>query len=211
MYNAFILNLSSSIPHPKSEYMANTEHSLPSSKQYQRIGMIARWQPVHLGHAPVLRALCENAVHALVGIGSADTRDYRSPFTLEETTAMLEIALADHQNYTLIPVPDLHDGPRWRELVLELFGDLDVFVTANPYVRSLLESDYPILHPVELVPPDQRVPVEGMAVRRAMARGEDWQALVPPQIAAYLTENHLAKRFQREFGLQTLALETMLE
>lgn len=140
--------------------------------------MIARWQPVHRGHEPVLRALCEHAQHALIGIGSSNSDDYRNPFTLEERTHMIRLLLGDRENYTVIPVPDLGDGPRWREMVLKLFGPLDLFVSANPYVKSLLEDDYRIIRPVELVPDEKRIAIDGNMVRREMAREDDWKELV---------------------------------
>lgn len=118
--------------------------------------MIARWQPVHRGHEPVLRALCEHAQHALIGIGSSNSDDYRNPFTLEERTHMIRLLLGDRENYTVIPVPDLGDGPRWREMVLKLFGPLDLFVSANPHAKNLLEDDYRIIRPVELVPDEKK-------------------------------------------------------
>jgi nicotinamide-nucleotide adenylyltransferase len=175
-----------------------------------RIGMIARWQPVHLGHAPVLRALCDRASQALIGIGSANRYNQRNPFTLEETTDMIRLVLTGWQNYTLIPVPDLDDGPRWRLMVLDLFGVLDLFVTANPYVASLLAGDYNVVRPVTLVAEGEKVAIDGRLVRREMARGDDWRRLVPEEVANYLVTRRLDERFRREFGLETLALDAII-
>ncbi|MCJ7623678.1 MAG: adenylyltransferase/cytidyltransferase family protein [Anaerolineaceae bacterium] len=177
---------------------------------YTRIGMIARWQPVHLGHEPVLHALCEQAQHALIGIGSSNKYDYRNPFSLEERTHMLRLLLGDRENYTLIPVPDLGNGPRWREMVLKLFGSLDLFISANPYVTSLLEDDYNIIRPVELVPDEKRVAVDGAMVRREMAHGDGWMDLVPSEIEAYIRERCLDAKFRQDFGLLTLALDAII-
>jgi nicotinamide mononucleotide adenylyltransferase len=175
-----------------------------------RIGMIARWQPVHRGHAAVLRALCGCARQALIGIGSPNRHNLRNPFTFEETSDMLNLMLVDRTNYILIPVPDLDDGPRWRALVIALFGALDLFVTDNSYVASLLAADYRIVRPVVLVPQEARVPINGTLVRQEMARGHGWQDLVPQEIAEYITARGLDARFRREFGLQTLAMSTFV-
>ncbi len=172
--------------------------------------MIARWRPVHLGHAAILRALCDRASQARIGIGSSNRYNVRNPFTLEETTDMIRLVLAGRQNYRLIPVPDLDDGPRWRLMVLDLLGPLDRFVTANPYVASLMAADYRIIRPVELVPADARIPVDGTMVRREMARGDGWRDLVPPEVADYITARGLDARFRREFGLETLALDAII-
>jgi nicotinamide-nucleotide adenylyltransferase len=177
---------------------------------FDRIGMVGRWRPVHRGHQPVLRALCERASHALIGIGSSNRYDLRNPFTLDETDAMIELVLSDYANYMLIPVPDLDDGPRWRTMVIDLFGSLDLFVTDNPYVASLLAADYRVIRPVELVPEDEKIPLDGTMVRRTMARGDGWQDLVPTEVAAYIAANGLDDRFRREFGLKTLALDAII-
>jgi len=181
------------------------------SARYDRIGMIARWRPVQRGHAAVLTALCDHATTALIGIGSANRYNFRNPFTCDETADMLRLALAGRDNFELIPVPDLDDGPRWRAMVIELFGPLDLFCSANPYVISLLAADYPIIRPVELVSPEARVPIEGALVRYEMARGDGWTDLVPTEVAAYIRSRQLDARFRREFGLQTLALTTIME
>jgi nicotinamide-nucleotide adenylyltransferase len=162
--------------------------------------MIARWKPVHLGHAAVLQALVEQAEEVLIGIGSSNKYDAANPFTPSESAEMIALVLPGASNYRLLEVPDLGHGPRWRAMVTEMLGPLDLFVTANDYVQSLLEQDYRVAHPVTLVPPHRRVAVDATMVRRAMARGEDWEELVPAVVATYLKRNGLVERLVREFG-----------
>lgn len=188
----------------------DSDLDLTGAALFDRIGMVARWRPVHLGHVPVLQGLCRVARHALIGIGSSNRYNARNPFTLEETQDMLRRVLHDRDNYTLIPVPDLDDGPRWRKMLLALFGPLDRFVTANPYVANLMREDYHVIHPITLVAEADRIPINGAMVRRAMAQGADWQALAPDVVVQYLTEHHLDERFRREFGLETLALDAIM-
>jgi nicotinamide-nucleotide adenylyltransferase len=177
----------------------------------ERIGMVARWQPIHNGHVPVLHALCDNADQAIIGIGSANRHTARNPFSLSETTDMIQLVLDGRENYTLLPIPDLDDGPRWRAMVVEMFGPLDLFVTANPYVWSLLSAEYPLAKPVELIPVHARVAVDGTMVRRAMAQGDGWRAWVPGEVAEYIAAKKLDERFRREFGLQTLAMDAIIQ
>jgi nicotinamide mononucleotide adenylyltransferase len=184
-------------------------HTSPESvpEAVDRIGMIARWKPVHIGHSAILEALVARARHALIGIGSSNEYNAANPFTAAESGEMIRLCLRGNENYSLVEVPDLHDGPRWRCLVLELFGELDLFVTANGYVRSLLQRDYRIVHPVKLIPPERQVAVDGTMVRRLMARGEEWRSLVPDVVSQFIDRNGLADRFRREFGLETIALD----
>jgi nicotinamide-nucleotide adenylyltransferase len=183
-----------------------THPQISSNQTFARIGMVARWQPVHHGHAAVLRAMCARADQVLIGLGSSNMHTARSPFYEAETRAMLSLALKGDSNYTLISVPDLHDGPRWRLMVRDLFGELDLFLTDNPYVASLMGDLYRVAPPVVLVEEGERIPLEGRMVRLEMARGGAWQSMVPPAVAEYLQVNGLEKRFRQEFGLETLAL-----
>lgn len=175
-------------------------------RPHARVGVVARFRPPHLGHASILAALARSAATVVVGIGSANRYDVDNPFTGEETSELLRPLLTEGR-FELHLLPDLFDGPRWAEMVHERFGELDLFVTANPYVRSLVEGFWRVRHPLELLEPAERVAVEGKGVRRAMARGEAWERLVPPEVARELRRLGLARRFREEFGLETLARE----
>jgi nicotinamide-nucleotide adenylyltransferase len=154
--------------------------------------------------------LCDCADRAVIGIGSTNKHTARNPFTLSETVDMIRLVLSGRDNSRLLPIPDLDDGPRWRAMVVEMLGPLDLFVTANPYVWSLLAAEYPLARPVDLIPVEARVAVDGTMVRRAMARGDAWRALVPGEVAAYITAGQLDERFRREFGLETLAMDAIV-
>lgn len=179
--------------------------------RFGTIAMIARWRPVHLGHTPVLRALCERSERAIIGIGSANRYNLRNPFTVAETADMLKLALADYSNYELLPIDDLDDGPRWRDMVRPMLGKLDLFVTANPYVATLLQEDYPVCRPVSLIKDKDKIPLDGTMVRYALAAGHDWAQMVPDDIADYIQSNQLDRRFRREFGLEALAMQTIID
>lgn len=182
--------------------------SLPAIPDHVgRLAMIARWKPLHLGQAAVLEELCDRADHVILGIGSSNRYNARNPFTAAESATMIRLVLGGrgYDNHTIVEVPDLDDGPRWRLMVKEMLGALDLFVTANGYVRSLLLDDYPILHPVHLVPPERRVRVDGTMVRAAMARDEGWRELVPPEVERFLDDGGLVRRFRAEFGDEILA------
>ena len=178
---------------------------------YHRLAMIARWKPVHLGHQAILIALCRMGEKVLIGVGSSNRYNLRNPFTFDETRDMLHLVLEKFDNHMIFPVPDLDNGPAWRSMVMDMCGKVDLFVTENPYVAALLKEEYHLGRPVELIPPEMQVPVDGSLVRRAMASGENWESMVPEAVAKYIKSNHLDVRFRKEFGLQALASETLIQ
>lgn len=178
--------------------------SRPRLLARMKLGLVARFRPLHVAHAALLEALCDRG-EVVVGIGSSNRYGLRNPFTAAEARDMIARVVGERAR--VLDVPDLGDGPRWRVMVRDLLGPLDLFVTANPYVRDLMTSLYPVAHPRDLVPRERHAPVSGELVRRAMARGEGWRDMVPPQVAAALDERGLVARFRREFGLATLALD----
>lgn len=172
----------------------------------KRVGLVCRWKPVHLGHSALLETLCERAERVVIGLGSPNKRDARNPFSAEESARMIELVLRPRfENFELVLVPDLGDGPRWARMTRGLLGELDLFVTENAWVRELMTGVYPLAHPAELVPRERHVPIDATMVRAAIARGEDWRGLVPDAVATYLEEEGLVRRFRREFGLRCLA------
>jgi nicotinamide-nucleotide adenylyltransferase len=167
----------------------------------KRVGLVCRWKPVHKGHAALLETLCERAEHVLVGIGSANRANERNPFTASESARMIERVLSPRfHNYELISVLDLDDGPRWAAMVRGIFGALDLFVTANEWVRDLMSPIYAVAHPASLVPREKHVPIDGTMVRAAIASGDGWRSLVPGEVASLLEEEGLIARYRSRFG-----------
>lgn len=168
------------------------------------LAMVARWKPVHAGHAAVLRGLVASRARVLIGIGSCNRYDADNPFTMAETAEMIRLVVGDA--VTIFDMPDYGNGPRWRAHLLDVLdglGPVDAFVTANPYVRDLMRERCEVVHPVTFVPPEERVRVDGTMVRAAMAWGDAWEHLVPDAVAGFLKSNGLVERFVREFGEQT--------
>ncbi len=164
-----------------------------------RIGFIGRFKPLHNGHLAVLMALCSKAEHVIIGLGSSNVYDINNPFTAEESRRMIKLALPA-VNYSCVDIPDLHNGPKWREYVKSLFGKLDYFVTGNDYVTHLLKNDYCIIHPTDLI---HSPPLNATMIRQAMLQQKPWEHLVPKSVVVYLKETGLVERFIKEFGGDT--------
>lgn len=189
--------------------------NINSAKKYGKVGLVARFKPLHNGHKMMLEAICDNAEHVVIGLGSVGKYDVRNPFTAEESKEMVDLVLkGKYSNYSFCYVPDVsktvkvdvNNAPAWAKNVYERFGNLDAFITANDSeVKPFLEKYYTIVKPLDLLPQEKRVRVNATMVREELARNGDWRSLVPPQVADYIKENGLDKRFRQDFGLMTLA------
>jgi nicotinamide mononucleotide adenylyltransferase len=181
-------------------------------KCYSTLAVIGRFKPLHIGGQHMLEAVCTAAEHVIIGLGSCNKYNIRNPFTSDESQAMIESALSTQfKNYSFrhisdfAHIPKYQDGQRWREEIKQQFGTLDGFVTANPYVTKLLETDYAIIHPIDLIPKHNWIYLNATMVRAAMAKGDDWKHYVSSPVEQYIRDNKLDLRFRKEFGLATLA------
>jgi nicotinamide mononucleotide adenylyltransferase len=175
-----------------------------------RTGFIGRFKPLHLGAALALETLCQQSDHVIIGIGSSNKYNARSPFTAEESEDMINAVLAEYSNYEIVKIPDFaqeakySDGNKWKSYMIQEFGTLDHFVSGNTYVSDLLSTHYDVIHPASLIPPDEQIPIRATEVRIKMAQNTVWQSLVPEIVVDYLENNNLVERFRNEFGLETL-------
>lgn len=180
-------------------------------KKINTVGLVARFKPLHRGGTLMLDHILPLANEVIIGIGSSNRYDFRSPFTYKETNEMVNAYLAPrYDNYKIIPVPDFGhlpggaDGSLWCDYVKEHFRNLDYFVSANPYVANLMKNFYDVIHPSQFIPRHKWIIAKGSLVRERMAKGKNLDSLLPIEVYTYLQENDLITRFQKEFGEETL-------
>jgi nicotinamide-nucleotide adenylyltransferase len=85
-----------------------------SESTFSRLGIVARWKPVHLGHAAVLEALVAHAEEVLIGVGSSNRYDRDNPFTAAESAAMIRAVLGEHGNVEVVEVRKVRSARRVR-------------------------------------------------------------------------------------------------
>jgi nicotinamide-nucleotide adenylyltransferase len=181
------------------------------AKKFNRLGLIGRFKPLHLGGAALLEAACELSETVLIGIGSSNRYNHRNPFTAKESEEMIRRFLSERfTNYKIIYIPDFghiseyKDGNKWVDYVIDEFSSLDAFVTGNPYVKKLLIPYYDILNPFEIIPKVKQIQLRATQVRLKMVKDEDWQSLVPKEVEDYLSSSGLYNRIKLEFGKEIL-------
>lgn len=162
------------------------------------LGMIhGRFQPFHVGHLEYLHLALERSESLIVGITNPDpfqiapedTSAHRhhaeaNPFTFFERLSMIRDTLLEEgvplERVAIIPFP-VNLPERWRYYVPpEAHHFVRVFSAwEQTKVDRLAEAGYA----VEVLSPGAAKQVEATEVRRRLATGEDWRALVPPAVA----------------------------
>jgi len=150
--------------------------------------LIGRFQPFHLGHLAVVRALraARPAEPLLLGIGSAQASyTWENPFTAGERFEMIDAALreAGLSDCPIVPLPDIERHAQWVAYVESMLPPFDRVYTNNPLTRLLFER---ARYAVESPPLVDRARFEGARIRDALAAGGSWTDRLPPAVAQYL-------------------------
>lgn len=155
--------------------------------------VVGRFQPLHHGHAAVIKAAIEDAVHVVVAIGSSEAKtSVKDPFSLAERQQMLEAAFPGIET---VPVPDIHDPPRWVDHLLNLTGPVDRVYGNDDRTMDLFEDAGIAVKRTGL---SQRDAWEGKQVRLQIAEGDGaWRKAVPAPVAGILDALDAEVRLRR--------------
>jgi nicotinamide-nucleotide adenylyltransferase len=152
--------------------------------------LVGRFQPFHSGHLAVVRELraSQPGEELILGVGSAqESYTWKNPFTSGERLEMILRAVEEAKldGVLAIPIPDIQRHAQWVRYVESMVPPFQRVYTNNPLTRLLFEqARYAVVQPTFV----DRGRLEGEKVRLRLADDREWAPLVPPAIAAYLTE-----------------------
>ncbi len=162
------------------------------------LGMIhGRFQPFHNGHLEYLRLALERSDVLVVGITNPDpyqiaeevTSAHRhhaeaNPFTFYQRLAMIRDTAHDEgvvpERIVILPFP-VNLPERWRYYVPpQAHHFVRVF---SAWEQTKVDRIAAAGYAVEILSPGATKEIEATEVRRRLAAGEDWRALIPPAVA----------------------------
>ena len=116
----------------------------------------------------------------IIGIGSAqESYTPRNPFTAGERYSMIERALEDERCY-IVPIPDIYRYGIWVSHVEDLVPSFSVVLSNNPLTKELFSREgYEIIE----TPLFNREEYSGTEIRKRVLNNEEWESLVPPEVA----------------------------
>jgi nicotinamide-nucleotide adenylyltransferase len=148
---------------------------------------IGRFQPYHLGHEAVLKAIAKDLDEIVIVIGSAQESHTReNPFTAGERLEMICSALEEadlRSRCFVVPLQDVKRNAIWVSHLRSMVPHFDLAYSNNPLVLQLFqEAGVEVRRPLMY----QRDLYSGTAIRRLMLERGDWKSLVPGPIASFI-------------------------
>ena len=143
--------------------------------------VVGRYQPFHKGHLKVMAEVLDDVEHIIIGIGSAQyAGSAENPFSYEERRSMIERSMKmegiDASRYSIHPIDDIHNYPKWVAHVKECVPHFDLVYTRSELTSRLFgEAGIEVREPCLY---DRKI-YSGTGVRKRIIEGEDWQELVP--------------------------------
>lgn len=142
---------------------------------------IGRFQPFHLGHLSDIKHALREVDELIIVIGSSqysNTED--NPFSCKERERMIEKVLKKEclSDYRIIPVPDIHNNPKWVAHVEKFIPKVDVVYTGNKLVGRLFKDAGYRVKKVRMIKG-----VDSTKIRGMIAANKAWKSLVPAIVA----------------------------
>lgn len=140
-------------------------------KKYRTSLVIGRFQPLHKGHIYLIKKACAITNNCIIGIGSANIKNYDNPFTVEERTDMLKNALEKEgllpHVLKIVTLDDYHNDTLWLTKTIEKIGHIDIVLGNNDLVNHIFsDAGYPTMQ----IPYYKREIYEGKKIRENMRR-----------------------------------------
>ena len=166
---------------------------------------MGRFQPFHLGHMALVRQAMAECDDIIIAVTSTQYNYLeKDPFTAGERIEMIRNSLnesgIDPGRYMILGLENQHNVATWPAYIRAALPPFQKTYSGNPYVAMLLQD-----YGVEVAEPTmvERERFNATALRRMMADGGDWRALVPPAVARFVESIGGAARMRTILGSDT--------
>ncbi len=157
---------------------------------------IGRFQPFHKGHLKVIKYALEKYDEIIIGIGSSQYQNtIKNPFSFKERKNMIKKTLNKNniKDFRIIPIPDIHNPPKWVDHVLSITKNFDVVITNSTFTKKLFEEkafkvvDTPIFN---------KDNYSGKEIRNRIKNNENWEKCVPETVEDLIKKIDGVKRIK---------------
>ena len=155
---------------------------------------IGRFQPFHLGHLQDIINALKEVDELVIGIGSSNEKHTKyNPFSVEERIEMIDLVLPNNaiDDYTIFPIPDLHDDKKWVEHIETLVPEFDIVYTGNRWTERCFKGKYKVKRV------DMLKGVSSTIIRNRILKNKNWQSLVPKKVVGYISKIRGVERVKK--------------
>ena len=148
--------------------------------------ILGRFQPFHLGHLELIRAVKNRYEKMIIAIGSAQEKGTsENPFDKNERTNMIELGLesAGIFEYDIVCIDDINDDDRYVAHVESIVPKFDIIYSGNDLVLKLFKEAGYLTERFEYI---NREEWNGTSIRKMMLEGGDWKSMLQPEVGAFI-------------------------
>jgi len=140
-------------------------------KKYKTALVIGRFQPFHKGHLFLIKQALSVADTVIIGIGSANIRNFDNPYTTKQREKMVDEILKKEKLTVyvqkIVELDDYFNDVVWLTETLKKTGRIDIVVGNNEWVNDIFSNaGYRTMH----IPYYKREIYEGRKIREKMRK-----------------------------------------
>ena len=153
----------------------------------KRVLFIGRFQPFHKAHLIVVKDILKNFDELIIGIGSSQEKNtLENPFNYNERKTMISKTLKNNKikNFKIYPIPDFYDDVKWTNFILNKLPKFNIAYSGNEWTIRCFRKHKIKAKKIKLIKG-----INSTRIRKMMLKNENWQKLVPNEIADYLKNN----------------------
>lgn len=112
--------------------------------KYKMGFVLGRFQPFHRGHRYLIEKALEQCQSVIIGVGSANVRNEKNPFSFEERKIQIIESLKKQEYFSrinlIISLDDNQDDGLWLAELVKKSGEIDVVFGNNEWPNEIFEK-----------------------------------------------------------------------
>ena len=148
--------------------------------------ILGRFQPFHLGHLELIRAVKNRYGKMIIAVGSSQEKGTsENPFDKDERKDMIKLGLesAGIFEYDIVCIDDINDDDRYVAHVESIVPKFDIIYSGNDLVLKLFEEAGYRTERFDYI---NREEWNGTSIRKMMLEGGDWKSMLQPEVGAFI-------------------------
>ena len=148
--------------------------------------ILGRFQPFHLGHLELIRAVKNRYDKIIIAVGSAQEKGTsENPFDKDERRDMIKLGLesAGIFEYDMVCIDDINNDEKYVTHVESIVPEFNVIYSGNDLVLKLFKQAGYLTKRFDYV---NREEWNGTSIRKMMLEGGEWKSMLQPEVSAFI-------------------------